>query len=121
MRGVVTGGVYRAAIGRKALLHGDPIGREMGMTTWLSFAGIDTHALSTGELLATADELQNVLKALRMKGVSITSIRNHTFGEHPQVVFVHFWAEGPALDLAKALRFVLEVQVGVTKLSSGPK
>ena len=77
--------------------------------------------MSTGELLATADELQNVLKALRMKGVSVTSIRNHTFGEHPQVVFVRFWAEGPALDLAKALRFVLEVQVGVTKLSSGPR
>jgi hypothetical protein len=84
-------------------------------------AGTDAHALSTGEILATADDLQNVLKALRMKGVSITSIRNHTFGEHPQVVFVRFWAEGPALDLARALRFVLEVQVGASKLSSGPK
>ena len=121
MRGVVSGGVYRAAIGRKAILHGDPIGREMGMTTWLSFAGTDNHALSTGEMLSTADELQNVLRALRKKGISVSSIRNHTFGEHPQVVFVRFWAEGPALELAKALRFALEVQVGIAPLKSGPK
>jgi hypothetical protein len=119
MRGVVTGGVYKAAIGRKAILHGDPIGREMGMTTWLSFAGTDSHALSTGDMLATADELQNLLKALRMKGMFVTSIRNHTFGEHPQVVFVRFWGEGAALDLAKALRFVLEVQVGAASLKAG--
>jgi len=55
----------------------------MGMTTWLSFTGTDQHALITGDILATIDELQNLLKALRMKGMSVTSIRNHTFGEHP--------------------------------------
>jgi hypothetical protein len=121
MRGVVTGGVYKAAIGRKALLHGDPIGREMGMTTWLAFAGTDNHALSTGEMLATSDELQDLLKALRVKGMLVTSIRNHTFGEHPQVVFVRFWGEGTALDLAKALRFVLEVQIGAASLKAPPK
>jgi Domain of Unknown Function (DUF1259) len=119
MRGVVTGGVYKAAIGRKGLLHGDPIGREMGMTTWLAFAGTDSHAVSTGDMLATLDELQDLLKALRMKGMFVTSIRNHTLGEHPQVVFVRFWGEGPALDLAKALRFVLEVQVGAASLKTG--
>jgi Domain of Unknown Function (DUF1259) len=91
----------------------------MGMTTWLSFTGTDQHALITGDMLATADELQNLLKALRMRGMSVTSIRNHTFGEHPQVVFVRFWGEGTALDLAKALRFVLEVQVGVASLKAG--
>jgi hypothetical protein len=51
-----------------------------------------------------------------MKGMFVTSIRNHTLGEHPQFVFVRFWAEGPALELATFLRFVLEVQVGATKL-----
>jgi len=116
MRGVVTGGVYKAAIGRKGLLHGDPIGREMGLTTWLSFAGTDSRALSSGDMLATVDELQDLLKALRMKGMFVTSIRNHTLGEHPQVVFVRFWAEGPALELARSLRFILEVQIGATKL-----
>ena len=33
MRGVVTDGIYRAAIGRIALTNGTPIGREMGMRT----------------------------------------------------------------------------------------
>lgn len=121
MRGTVTGGVYKAAIGRKALLHGEAIGRELGMTTWVSFAGTNNRAVVQGEFLATSDELQNVLKALRLKGGNVLSIRNHTFGEHPQVVFVRFWEQGPASDLARALRFVLDVQVGAIALKPGAR
>jgi len=121
MRGVVTGGVYRAAIGTKGLLHGEPVGREMGMSTWVSFAGTNDHALAHGEIVTTVDELQRVLKALRVRGLNVMSIRNHTFGEHPQVVFVRFWGQGTALDLAKALRYVLEVQVGVIVPQPGVK
>ena len=79
----------------------------MGMSSWVSFAGSNHRAL----LQATADELQKVLKALHSKGTSVSSIRNHTFGEHPQVVFVRYWADGPAVELARAVRYVLEVQV----------
>ena len=50
------------------------------------------------------DDLQRVAKALRAKGISVTSIRNHTLGEQPQFVFVDFRGEGAALDLAKAVR-----------------
>jgi hypothetical protein len=32
------------------------------------------------------------------------------------MVFVQYWTEGPAVDLAKALRFVLEVQIGKAEL-----
>jgi Domain of Unknown Function (DUF1259) len=112
MRGVVIGGVYKAAIGSRAILHGEVIGREMGMSTWVSFAGTNDRALAQGEFVETADGLKVLLKALRAKGVNIVSIRNHTLGEHPQFVFVRFWGQDSALELAKKIRYVLDTQVG---------
>lgn len=112
MKGVVTEGVYRAAIGKRALLHGELVGREMGMSTWFSFAGTNGRAVAQGEIVETAGDLKKVLKALRVGGINITSIRNHTLNEQPQLVFVRFWGQGTALELAKALRYVLEVDVG---------
>lgn len=119
MRGSVVDGVYRAGIGTRTLLRGETIGREMGMSSWVSLAGSNNQALLQGEIVATTDELQRVLKALHSKGVAINSIRNHTFGEHPQVIFVRYWAEGPAVELARVVRYVLEVQVGRAHLRPG--
>jgi len=112
MRGVVIGGVYRAAIGSRAILHGEMIGREMGMSTCVSFAGTNDRALASGEFVETADGLKVLLRALRAKGVNIVSIRNHTLGEHPQFVFVRFCCQDSALELAKKIRYVLDTQVG---------
>ena len=114
MRGSVSNGVYKAAIGRRALLYGESVGREMGMSSWFAFSGRNDHALAYGEFLATSDELQKVLKALRAKDIKVTSIRNHTAGEHPQFLFVRFWAQGRSVELAKGLRYVLDIQVGAT-------
>ena len=112
MKGVVIGGVYQAALGKRVVLHGEQVGREMGMSTWFSFAGSNDRALAQGEFVETAGDLKKVLIALRVRGINVTSIRNHTLGEEPQVVFVRFWRQGTALELAKALRYVLDVDVG---------
>jgi hypothetical protein len=112
MKGVVIGGAYRATIGTKALLRSEQVGREMGMSTWVSVAGSNDRAVAHGEFVAKTDDLQKVLKALRAKGISITSIRNHTLGEQPQLVFVHFRGQGTAVDLARAVRFALDAQAG---------
>ena len=112
MRGTVVGGVYRAAIGKKALIRGEDIGREMGISTWISVAGTNDRAIAYGELVEGADDLQKALRALVMKGVKVESIRNHTVGEHPQLVFIRFWGQGTALELARALRYVLDVEAG---------
>jgi Domain of Unknown Function (DUF1259) len=114
MRGSVSGGVYRAAIGRRALSHGETIGREMGVTSWISLSGTDDRAFAQGEFVATSDELQNLLRALRSKNIKIVSIRNHMVGEHPQLLYVRFWEQGRAIDIVTALRYALNVQVGAT-------
>jgi Domain of Unknown Function (DUF1259) len=121
LRGVVTGDVYKGAIGRRALVHGELLGREMGMSTWVSFAGTKEHAVAQGEFIVTRDELQNVLQALRAKDIRIVSLRNHTVGEQPPCPFVRFWAERNALHLAQALRYVLDVQVHAVSTKAGEK
>ena len=116
MRGTVVGGTYRAAISKRALLHGEIIGREMGIATWCSFAGTNERAVAHGEFVETRDSLQKVLKALTAKGINIESIRNHGLGEEPQFLFVRFWGQGAALDLARAIRYALDIEVGAISL-----
>jgi hypothetical protein len=113
MKGVVIEGVYRAAIGTRTLLYGELIGREMGMSTWVSFAGTNARAVMHGELVTGPNDLQTVLKALSAKSIQVASIRDHTVAERPQVVFVHFWSEGSAIDMANAIRYVLNAQIGL--------
>ena len=112
MRGWLSRGVYRAAIGRRALSRAETIGREMGVTSWISLSGTDDWAFAQGEFVATSDELQNLLRALRSKNIKIVSIRNHMVGEHPHFLFVRFWEQGRAIEIVRALRYALNVQVG---------
>ena len=113
--------MYRAAIGRRALSHGETIGREMGVTSWVSLSGTDDRAFAQGEFVATSDELQSLLRTLRSKDIKIVSIRNHMVGEHPQhpqLLFVRFWEQGRAIDIVTALRYALNVQVGISAAPS---
>jgi hypothetical protein len=112
MRGTSVDGVYTAVIGRRALVHGETIGREMGISTWFSFAGKSDRAIVHGEFVESSDGLKKLLTALRAKDFEIISVRNHLAGEHPPLLFVHFRAEGSSVRLAKDLRYVLDVQVG---------
>jgi len=118
MRGVVAEGIYRAAIGRVALVNGTPIGREMGMSTSLVIFGTNDRAFVQAELIVNPDELQRVLKALRARDFTVTSIRKHTVGEHPESLFIRVWKQAAALELAKGLRFALDVEVGAAKVAS---
>lgn len=113
MKGTVTDGVYRAAIGRVTLLNGTPIGRELGASTWIVMSGTNQRAIVEGEFVATQTELQSVLRALRTKRLEFVSIRNHTVGEHPQLIFIRFKGEGSAVSLAQAIRYALNVQFGL--------
>ena len=116
MRGVATEGIYRASIGRVVLVNATHFAREMGMSTTVSIFGTNERAFLDADMIVSPDELQRVLIALRLKSLDITSIRNHTIGEHPTVLFVHLWGKGTAVELARSLRYVLDIQVGAAWL-----
>jgi hypothetical protein len=121
MKGTVAAGVYKAAIGSHALVNGELVGREMGMSTWISVAGRNDHAFAQGEFIESPNGLKKLLTALRTRDIRVTSIRNHTLGEHPQWVFVRFWGEGRAVQLAQAVRYALDVQIGAASPGSRGK
>jgi len=52
--------------------------------------------------------VQAVVKALRAGGIWVTAMHNHLLDDEPRMVFVHFWAEGPADQVSKALRAALD-------------
>jgi hypothetical protein len=115
MKATVTNGIYRAAIGQISVLNNTPFGKEMGASTSVVFTGTNQDAMVQGEIVATPEQLQRALKALRAKGLDLISIRNHTIAEHPQLVFVRFTGSGSVTDLAKAVRYTLDAQVGNIK------
>src|ERR1700716_1899804 len=75
-------------------------------------------AFAQAEMIVNPDELQRVLKALRIRDFTITSIRKRTVAEHPESIFIRLWKQGAALDLVKGLRFALDVEVGAAKVAS---
>jgi hypothetical protein len=106
-------GVVKVTIGRDGTMHGVQVGGSMGLTTWAAFTGGSKHAVVDGDFIMTAAEVQPVLRALRKADIHIVALHNHMVGEQPAFYFSHFWGKGPALELARGLRSVLDAQKAV--------
>jgi hypothetical protein len=61
-------------------------------------------AALSGDCVMLAEEVQNVLEALRRGGIKLVEVHNHHLMENPRLFFTHFWAVGDAVELAKGLR-----------------
>jgi hypothetical protein len=105
-----SGGVVKVTLGRDASMHGSAFGKSMGLTTWAAFTGNDELAVMDGDFAMTAEEVQPVLRALRGANIHVVALHNHMVGETPSYYFTHFWAKGPALDLARGFRSALDAQ-----------
>jgi hypothetical protein len=108
----VDGGVPKMVVARRATMDGVELGNSMGVTTWAAFAGSDALAVVDGDFVMTADEVQPVLQAMRKAGLHVVALHNHMIGETPACFFTHYWGEGSASDLAKAVRSALDAQAG---------
>ena len=106
-------GMFKAVIGRPAAMHDVPIGTEMGVNTWVAFAGTDNEAVVDGDFAMNESELQTVLKAMRKAGINIVAIHQHMINEEPRILFLHYWGLGKAASLAQSLETVLKAQAAV--------
>ncbi|MDX3853716.1 DUF1259 domain-containing protein [Streptomyces sp. AK02-01A] len=61
-------------------------------------------AAVSGDFAMVADEVQEVLTALRRGGISLVELHNHGLTDEPRLFFTHFWAVDDAVELARALR-----------------
>lgn len=107
------GGVLQFSIPRAQPVteEGQPIPGPMGVTTGINFqpAGGAGQVATTGDFILVADEVEPVVAALVKGGVEVTALHSHMVGEQPQAFFLHFWAVGPADQVAGALRKAVDL------------
>jgi Domain of Unknown Function (DUF1259) len=103
-------GMFKVVIGRTAMMHGLPIGKEMGVNTWPAFAGSDEAAIVDGDFAMLEGELQPVLRAMRKEGINIVAIHQHMSTDQPRYFFLHYWGKGKTVDLAQSLKRDLDAQ-----------
>lgn len=103
-KGEANNGMFKVSYGRPVKMHGVTMGDAMGVNTWAGFAGTDDQAVVDGDFAVLEGELQPVLKSLRGAGINVVAIHNHMTHEEPRLIFLHYWGQGKAQDLAKAVR-----------------
>lgn len=110
--GEQNGPVYKITIGRPDInlrTHGARINARMGLNTWAAFAGTDAEAMVAGDVAMLENELTPVLKSLRANGVNVVAIHHHMTDVQPVVIFLHYYATGPAAKLAQAVRSAVDL------------
>ncbi|MEU1409088.1 DUF1259 domain-containing protein [Streptomyces sp. NPDC005728] len=77
----------------------------LGATTSVNFQPLGGgRAALSGDLVMIAKEVQPVLVALRRGGVELVEVHHHNLTDEPRLFFVHYWAVGDAVTLAKDIR-----------------
>ncbi|MFJ2576729.1 DUF1259 domain-containing protein [Kitasatospora aureofaciens] len=83
--------------------HVLPVG--LGATSAFNFQPLGGgRAALSGDLAMVAAEVQEALTALRRGGIDLVELHNHGLTDEPRLFFTHIWAEGDAVDLARAVR-----------------
>ncbi|MDF6043345.1 DUF1259 domain-containing protein [Streptomyces sp. JH14] len=106
-KGSSDGVVYKAVFARRETIRDGHLVLPPGLGATSAFIfqplGRGRAALS-GDCVMLAEEVQDVLEALRRGGIKLVELHNHHLTESPRLFFTHFWAVGNAVKLARALR-----------------
>lgn len=114
VKGQANSGMFKIVIGRTTKLPcGCTMTKDMGVNTWVAFAGTDDNALVDGDFAVEENQLQPVLKSLRHDGINIVAIHSHMTQENPRILFLHYWGRGSTADLVKSLKVALDTQNAV--------
>jgi hypothetical protein len=90
---------------------GHVLGPAMGMATAINFQPSRQGVAATGDFVVKEDQTQALLTALAHADIAVTAMHNHLLADNPRMVFIHFWAEGPADGVARGLKTALEASV----------
>jgi hypothetical protein len=108
-KGEANNGMFKVSFGRPVKMHGVAAADAMGVNTWAGFAGTDEEAVVDGDFAVLEKELQPVLKSLTGAGIHVVAIHQHMTGEEPRLIFLHYWGQGKAQDLARAVRSAIDL------------
>ena len=80
------------------------------LRSWVSFKRLASgQAMIMGDLVLTDDEINPVISALQQGGVEQTALHNHLVSGSPTTMNLHIGAQGPEVELARAIRRALEI------------
>jgi hypothetical protein len=108
--GNMAGGVFHIVVPRNDVhvaAVGAMIPGSMGMNTPLNFQLEGKNAAINGDFMLLPTEVNPVIRLLRSHGIEVASLHNHMLDDEPRLIFMHFWAFGDAVDLAKGLKAAL--------------
>lgn len=109
-RGSHKGNVLQIGIPRAGAIqeHGMEIPPFMGMANSINFQITASKAAITGDFVLTANEVNPVLHALDEHGIVVTALHSHMLDESPRLFFMHYWAVGDPVALARSLHAALQ-------------
>jgi hypothetical protein len=110
-QGSMGGDVFHITVPRNDVhvaMMGTMLPGSMGMNTPFNFQLDGKNAAINGDFMLLPAELNPVIKALRANGIEVASVHNHLLDNQPPMVFMHFWAYGDAVSLAKGLKAALD-------------
>lgn len=80
----------------------------MGMATGINFQSSPAGVAATGDFVLREGEVEAVIDVLRAGGITVTAVHTHLLDAEPRMMFLHFWAEGAPVTVAKTLKTALE-------------
>ncbi|HEY6059511.1 MAG TPA: DUF1259 domain-containing protein [Gemmatimonadales bacterium] len=104
--GTVNGGVYQVGVPRAdtVTVDGVVIPPAMGVATAINIQPTGGgKAAVTGDFVLVSAEVNPVIQALRANDIEMTALHSHMLGDSPRLYFMHFWAIGDAVKLARGL------------------
>ncbi|MCC3778353.1 DUF1259 domain-containing protein [Streptomyces sp. UNOB3_S3] len=110
-KGTADGGIYRFIVARREpVTDGEHVlPPALGISTAIGFQPLGGRkAAINGDFVMTADEIQDVIRALRKGGIDIVELHHHSLDEQPRLFYMHFWATADGATLAKALRAAVD-------------
>ncbi|MEU9608674.1 DUF1259 domain-containing protein [Streptomyces sp. NPDC048057] len=112
IKGSSVDGIYKAAfIRRETIVDGHlvlPPG--LGSTSAFVFQPLGGgRAALHGDCAVIASEVDDVIGALRQGRIDLVELHNHHLQDTPRLFFIHFWAVGDAVKIAKGLRRTVDV------------
>ncbi|MGW6241046.1 DUF1259 domain-containing protein [Streptomyces sp. NPDC055094] len=120
MKGWQEGRVYKTTFARREVVvdRGMALPRGLGTISAFIFQPLgDGRAALNGDVVMVAEEVQDVIKILRQGGIGLVELHNHGLREEPRLFFIHLWAVGDAVGLARTLRKAVDATnvVGVAR------
>lgn len=89
-------------------LGGVTLKPALALGGWVAFKEIGQgQAMAMGDLVLTEGEVSGVMGALQAGGVEQTAVHNHLLGESPRVVYMHVFAQGDAVQIARTIHEAL--------------